>query len=97
MDKLIITVPDWVVCVVGLWFIFSTIESCVNIYFFYLNRKLERLERTTTSTVSYHSLETLLMAVETKYLGESKFETALKYIRERENNISGPKQSESTK
>ena len=51
MDKLIITIPDWVVCVIGLWFILQAIENGVNIYLFYLKRKLERMENTTSSTI----------------------------------------------
>ncbi len=48
MDQLSITIPDWVICVAGVWFIMQAIENGVSIYLFYL--KLKNMGRTTSST-----------------------------------------------
>ena len=52
MDKLIITIPDWVVILAGVWILCQTIDNVLNIYLFYLKRKFERLSRTTSCTAS---------------------------------------------
>jgi len=43
MDKLIITVPSWIVCIVGIWFTLTTIETGLNLYACYLSWKLRKL------------------------------------------------------
>ncbi len=84
MDKIIITIPNWVICVGGIWFVLLTVKTTLEIYFSHLERKLKRIEET-TSTTGYYSLETLLYAVETKFSNETRFDTALRYIKEAEN------------
>ena len=43
MDKLIITVPSWIVCIVGIWFTLTTIETGLSLYSWYLSWKLRKL------------------------------------------------------
>jgi len=50
MDKIIFTIPDWVMYIFGIWVLLHTVESVLNIYLFYLQRKLEHIKRTTSTT-----------------------------------------------
>jgi len=43
MDKLIITVPSWIVWIVGIWFTLTTIETGLSLYSWYLSWKLRKL------------------------------------------------------
>ncbi len=89
MDKLIITIPDWFIYVIGLWLIIASADSSINLYLRYLERKIKKRELATSSTASYYSIDTLIMAVRTKFPEESRFDTALRYIRQAENKPSG--------
>ena len=89
MDKLIITVPDWVICAIGLWFILCAVDSGMRIYILYLERKLEKLKKEATSTQDHNAYYELLMAVQRKFHNESRHETALRYIKEAENKPCG--------
>jgi hypothetical protein len=42
MDKVIITIPDYVVVIVAIWFVMATIESILKIYEHYLIQKLRK-------------------------------------------------------
>jgi hypothetical protein len=51
---------------------------------------LELSQFTTARTEREMQLSTLLYAVESKFPGESRFDTALRYIKEAEERTSGP-------
>jgi len=91
MDKIIFTIPDWMILILGLWIFVSIIEMGVNLYFFYWERKMARSKDEIAETVSINSknLQTLLMAVARKFPGETRFETALRYISEAEQTALG--------
>jgi len=43
-DQIIITVPDWIIYAIGIWFILSAAESCLGIYNKLLIRKLTKMK-----------------------------------------------------
>lgn len=53
MDQLIqISIPRWVVIIVALWFLMAALNTTLDIWLFYLRRKLARLEAATTTTTT---------------------------------------------
>ena len=46
-----IVVPIWLVIIVAFWFLASTIDNILNIWLFYLRRRIADMEATTTTTV----------------------------------------------
>ena len=45
-----ITVPIWLVIIVAFWFLASTIDNILNIWLFYMRRRIAHMEATTTAT-----------------------------------------------
>ena len=43
-DQLIITIPDWFIYLLGIWFFLSTINAGLSLYIRYLKWKLKRLD-----------------------------------------------------
>ena len=46
-----ITVPIWLVIIVAFWILVSAMRSFLDIWLFYLRRRISDMEATTTSTV----------------------------------------------
>lgn len=51
MEQLVpILVPAWAIIVFTLWMLVCAAEHCINVWLYFLNKKLDRRQATTTAT-----------------------------------------------